>query len=235
MNVVIAENSQAVSKKILKVTDDSFKNEMRKFRHEGSKEKRVVLPDVTDVLPKRSVFIRKAADKGQLISESLRRKLTTDLRQILEKPDYMVKRGKLAGTLKAQALDEFRAKITETFQGYTKRDPKFGMPRNIEAIARTEVRSTIDQMKNEYMGQLSKNNPDVEVVKTWKHNRRFSKAPRIHHAALNGKSVLYNESFVTKNEKGQEIVIPYPHHESLPPEEVISCSCEVIHTIRRKR
>ena len=90
MTEIIAHNTEQVSKKVAKISKDTYTKQVDKM---SSKFKRLAVPDISDVLPKRSVFMRKAADKGNLITDALRDKLTKDLREIIAKPEYTRRRG----------------------------------------------------------------------------------------------------------------------------------------------
>jgi len=95
MTEIIAHNTEQVSKKVAKISKGSYTKQVDKM---SGKFKRLAVPDISDVLPKRSVFMRKAADKGNLITDNLRDKLTKDLREIIAKPEYTRRRGALTGT-----------------------------------------------------------------------------------------------------------------------------------------
>jgi hypothetical protein len=136
---IIARNADNVSAAVMRLNDSVFEAERSKIRN---KEKSIVLPDISDELTK-AVQIRRATSRGDMITENLKNKLTQDLRDILSKPDYLRRRGALAGTLKDSAISEFQDKIKQTFEGYTRIDPSIGVPPNIRNIAVTEVRSVV--------------------------------------------------------------------------------------------
>ncbi len=230
MSEIIASNADNVSRAVLRLQDDKFKQST------PVKQKVINLPDITDVLPKRSVFTRKAADKGAMMTDNLRDQLTKNLRAVLESDKYIRRRGSLAGTLKESALADFEATIKQTFQNYTKKDPRIGIPSNVHTIAVTELRSTVNNIKDEYMGALVKKNDDAEIMKEWRHNGRMVKTPRMHHREISGLEIPYNREFVMYNKvTGNTVHCNYPHDPDLPPEEVIGCQCEVIYRIRKRQ
>lgn len=231
MKIIIAENHNSVAKKMTKITKDQYTKERDRS---GGKAKTLNLPDVSSVLPKRSVSIMKAADTGNLITDNLRDKLTGNLRKVLEEPKYMRRRGALAGTLKESAINDFEKSITKTFENYRKKDPRIGIPTNVHAIAVTEVRTVVDEIKNDYAAAVMRKNPDVVVTKVWKHNPGLSKEPRRDHKALDGVEIGINEKFVIHSPDGKTYYAQHPHAPGLPPEQSIGCNCEAVYKIQRK-
>jgi hypothetical protein len=235
MGKIITENTESIAHAIGRITSENFKTKLKNYR---AAAKIFTLPDITEAVPKRSVFIRKGAERGTILTDDLRTALAKNLREVLSKPEYIVGRGKYAGRLKQGILFDFQDKIKETFEGYVKRDKLLGMPRNIYSIATTEIRPVVAQVKQGYVANLRKKNPDIDVTKTWLHNMTLlkdRKNARPHHVALNGVSVAFDEDFVVKDKEiGITYRVPHPHHESLPAEQVISCQCEVVYRIRKK-
>ena len=228
MSKIIAKNSEDLTGQVLKINNSVFQAENKKI---GNKEKAVVLPSVMDVITP-GVNIRKAKERGELITANLRKKLTDDLREVLSGPDYIRKRGATAGTLKNKLIEDFQEKIKGTFENYTKRDPKIGIPSNIRNISVTECRVVINQTKDDYMKSLLNKNDDIVIYKTWIHNRKLSKVPRKSHQELNGVQIPYNQDFEISDPYE---LCPYPHWKGLSAENVIGCSCECRYTVEKKR
>ena len=231
---ILSRNSRDVSKAIARTAGDSFADERRKVLHEPKAmgEKALVMPHPDEVV-NRAQSILKAKDRGRMMSENLRARLTEDLHKILSKPEYTRRRGALAGTLKQQAIDDFRKSITETFEGYTKRDPKIGVPPNIRNIAVTEVRTAVNITRDSYMKQMQEKNPDVVITKVWRHNRG-AKKPRPAHLEMNGVQIPYTQDFKYYNpDTGNMISTPHPHAPGMPPSESIGCSCECAYKVER--
>lgn len=227
---IIADNHNRVATKISRLNNSVFTEENAKIKN---KAKAINLPEMVDILPKRVEAI-KSKDKGRWMADRLKRKITDDLRSVLEQPGYMKTRGKVTGTLKDQAIKDFQDKIRQTFENYTKIDPTMGVPPNIRNIAVTEVRSVVNNTKEAYMNELLKRNSDLYIEKTFVHNNRASKNPRMHHKAANGMTVMKSQPFVLYDkEKGRTIVMMYPHDPNLSPEETIGCSCEVVYSVQR--
>ena len=203
-----------------------------------------------DTLPKRAVSVRKAAEKGELIRDTLRDSLTKSLRSSLEEfpittgtPSFITRRGAKAGRISPALITEFEKKITQNFKGYTKRDKTFGMPSNIHTIAVTEARGTINEIKHEYVERFSDTNPNLTVKKKWIQNRSLSKKYRKGHSVVNGRTVLFNEFFkvpVYKSKRGVEVKtgevwMRYPHDPNAPANQVIGCNCDYDVFIAKKR
>jgi dsDNA-binding SOS-regulon protein len=247
INKIIAHQSERITRKVAKVDESDWKKSLKKIK---PKEK-VLVPSVESVLPKQSIFARKAAERGELIKDTLRDKLTGDLRQSVDawnkrKEGPLITRifrkGRSIDAINPKLIKNFEKNIKGTFDGYTKKDPVLGMPTNIHTIAVTEVRSTINEIKGEYAARVLKENPDVEVTKEWRHNKSLSKEPRPGHVKINGTKVGQNEKFHVERytkKKGKWVMtgitlMKYPHDPDAPPDQVISCNCDYILRIRKK-
>ncbi len=233
INRVIANNSESVSRAIGRKLKSSYTKVGKKF---GKTDKRL-FPEVEDVLPKRSVFTRKAAISGVKITDTLKTRLDVHLRNTMKKHQdagtLYIRRGPTATAINPNVIAEFEKNITTTFQNYTRRNKEYGMPSNIHTIAVTEVRSSINEIKNLYAKEFVKRNPDLNVEKVWRHNKRLSEVPRKGHMKANGQRVPLDNSFKIEGEKGQVIFMQHPHDPAAPPEEVISCNCDWFTQVRR--
>lgn len=234
MDDVIANNSESINRAILRITKKNYEDALSKIT---TRAKPFDMPSIESVLPKRSVFLKKSAEKGQFITDTLKDKLTSDLRQSLaewvKKPrtrKFFSRKDKLD----AGIINDFQNRIMDTFTSYTKRDKKYGVPSNIRNIAVTEIRSNINEIKYAYTDRLLKNNVNLEAKKRWRHNKRLSKKYRFGHFQANGQTVNMNEDFVIntyKEIKGQlhfagVVRCSHPHDSRLPLSEIISCSCD---------
>lgn len=237
MSIVIAENTQTIREKIYQSTSGVFDKFLKKVRPEG---KRIIIPTLQDVVPTQEIAIRKAAERGKLLTSTLRDKLSADLQSMFEiltpatKEQRIIRRrGTLAGTMNPDMIRIFKEKITESFESYMKVDPKFGVPSNIHQIAVTELRGAINPMKDLFVGRLINDNPDLAVMKKWVHNPHLSKHPREIHAALGRRPPIpYSESFVFTGQNGGTVSMKYPHDPDAPAEEVIGCNCELEYTAK---
>lgn len=231
MSYIISDNTQKVSTRVAQISKNNFDEQIKRSKGHF----KALTPDVSEVLPKRSVIVRKASERGKGITDNLRDTLTKNLREVIQNPDYLRQRGKNAGTLKKDVVKEFEKTIRSTFEGYSKKNPAYGVPSNIHNIAVTEVKSTVNYMKHEYTRVLVEQNPNIEVVKVWLHNPSgiSIKHPREGHLSLNGTTVSMESSFVLRGEGGKKYYPLHPHDEKLPPEEIIGCSCEVQYRIRK--
>lgn len=222
---IVVQNTENIHNAVGRILVRDLKEKAKTLRT----GKQILIPDVTDVLPKRAVHLRKAAEKGELLTDTLRDRLTKNLREVLNTPDYEHRRGPMAGAVKESLIADFQDKITQVFDGYTKRHGK-DMPSNLATIARTEVRSTVSVVKHEYMEAMMKKNPDLVIEKVWIHrgSKRKGYVPRGGHQDLDGVQVGFDEDFEIENETtGATHYAKHPHDDSLPPEEVINCGCEM--------
>lgn len=236
---ILAHNNEKAGKAVGRLSGENYKNSVKKLNKETAKT--VKLPDISNVLPKRSVFMIKAADSGKSISQTLRTDLERNLRDTLKqfqgtgKPQMEIQRGRTTGKLNPELIKVFQDKITKTFESRTKKDPKTGVPPNVRNIAVTEIRSTVGAIKEKYNRQLMKDNHNIIMTKTWLHNRRLSKVPRQSHMNLHGVSVGMDEKFTVSREDGSGYdYMSRPHDPAAPAEQNIGCSCELLYKAKIK-
>ena len=218
-----AEIATAIAEKGI----DSLYNSSKRA---GSEWKNLIIPDVKDIVPKSGVFIRKSAESGREISQTLYDSLRNDLYNTINEVRTTIVSGPTAG-LSAYKDDRFRKafqeKITETFKNYT--DTGGGIPSNIKSIAITETRSYVNGVRHEFVRQIRNNNPDIAIEKEWVHNAHLSQQPRPHHQAMNGVRIPFSAVFVLPN----GVRMRYPHDDTAPANEIISCHCELRYKIRK--
>jgi hypothetical protein len=244
---ILQNNEEMVARRIGEISQSQWWNAAAKISTKG---KAFIVPSLEDVLPKRSVFTLKAAQNGKLISDTLRDRLTGELRETLaeftpktKEQAYIVRRGPTAGRINPKLVRELQEKIHSTFEAYTKKDPRFGVPSNVKNIAVTELRSSVSIVKREFTKVLLQKNPGLELKKTWIHNASLSKVPRKGHLQLNGKTIPYKELFtipVYKSIKGKvvrtgSVTGDSPHAPGLPADQVIGCNCDIVYTARFKK
>lgn len=147
-----------------------------------------------------NVTVRKGAEDGKMITDTLRDVLTRGLRKaITDNPNNTEK-----------AIEQMQSHVKDTFTTYTTSHAKM--------IAVTEVRSSVDLSKAEYIRELISRNPNkLRVTKKWIHNDHLVKIPRLTHKAIDGEKVLFNQPF--------SIGLMYPHDPSASASEVIGCQC----------
>ena len=230
MQKIIERNHRLISGAVVRASNNFFDKENKKITKH---EKALVLPELENVIVK-AQKINKTQERGKFIADNLRYKLNRKLKDIMTNPDYIRRRGSLAGTMKPIAVDDFKKEIKNVFENYTKVDPTIGIPSNIRNIAVTEIRSAVNVTKHEFITQMQNRNPDCEILKIWIHNRKLSKVPRKAHQELNGLEISFKNNFEYYNkETGNRITTPYPHHETMPAAEVIGCSCEIQYKVKR--
>lgn len=147
-----------------------------------------------------NLTVRKGAEDGKMITDTLRDVLTRGLRKaITDNPNDTEK-----------AITQMQSHIKDTFTTYTTSHAKM--------IAITEVRSSVDLSKAEYVRELVARNPNkLRVTKKWVHHDHLVKVPRPTHKAIDGEKVLFNQPF--------SIGLMYPHDPNAPASEVIGCQC----------
>lgn len=245
MAEVIAFNSEKVSNAINRLSSEKWSKALKNI---STKEKRFVLPDVSDVLPRRSVFAKKSLEKGTIISQTIKDRLNADLRAVLKdfttetgQASFVRRTGKLAGTINPDLVERFEATIEKTFQSYTKKNPKLGMPTNIHAIAVTETRTTINEIKTLFVEKVIEKNPEVKVKKQWLHNPGLSKEPRPGHAKMHLKTIGIDDKFKVPRffkERGKWVQygntpMDRPHDPTAPLDQIITCNCDIQYLVSK--
>ncbi len=226
LDEIIANNNEKIARATLRISKENYNKSLKKISVE--KRKFVKLPDISDVLPKRSVFTIKSAEQGKIISTTLKDKINKDLRQTLEEFKTLERqRGRGVSKMNPELVNVFQKKLKETFEEYTKKDKITGVPPQIRNIAVTEMRSTVDEIKEAYNKNLLKKNPGMKMIKEWIHNKSLSRKFRETHAARNTKKEVVNEFFQVPREDGGFDLMQRPHDPNAPLEQIIGCSCEV--------
>lgn len=189
---IVNENVARVSKKM----GDLSNRRMKQAFADSIKNGIIDLP--VYAIP--NVTVRKGAEDGKMITDTLRDTLTRGLRKaITDNPNDTEK-----------AIAQMQSHVKDTFATYTTSHAKM--------IAVTEVRSSVDLSKAEYIRELVARNPNkLRVTKKWIHHDHLVKTPRPTHKAIDGEKVLFNQPF--------SIGLMYPHDPSAPASEVIGCQC----------
>ena len=237
MTEIIANNHGNIQRAVGRLTVDHFQRAATRIKRSTTKQ--ISVPGLEEVLPKRSVYLRKGAEQGQILSDSLRDKLTGDLRGAVKEylktgTGMQYRRGDSRGQINPKLVATLQQKMTETFSAYTKPDAT-GIPPNIRAIAETEARSAIDDIKHTWATRLEERNPGrIRIMKIWRHHPGLSKEPRGNHALIDGQRRPLNSPFLVPTAKrgkggwawGIPTLMQHPHDPSAPIDQIISCHCE---------
>lgn len=189
---IINENVARASKKMGDLSNRRMKQAFKDSVENGVVDLPVyAVPNVT---------VRKGAEDGKMVTDTLRDVLTRGLRKaITDNPNDTEK-----------AIAQMQSHIKDIFTTYTTSHAKM--------IAVTEVRSSVDLSKAEYVRELISRNPNkLRVTKKWVHNDHLVKIPRLTHKAIDGEKVLFNQPF--------SIGLMYPHDPNASASEVIGCQC----------
>lgn len=189
---IISENVARASKKM----GDLSNRRMKQAFADSIKNGIIDLPNYAIT----NLTVRKSADDGKMITDTLRDNLTRGLRKaITDNPNDTEK-----------AIEQMQSHVRDTFNNYTTSHAKM--------IAVTEVRSSVDLSKAEYVRELIVRNPNkLKVTKKWIHHDHLVKVPRPTHKAIDGEKVLFDQPF--------SIGLMYPHDPNAPASEVIGCQC----------
>ena len=241
---IMIENTKEMDKKLYEITESGFKKTLSRIT---TKEKRLVVPDLKEIKPLSAISTVKAAQKGKLLTDELRGRLTSGLRETLNQftpktgeLSYLKRRGAKAGQINTNLSKEFEVKIKNIFQNYIKKDPKYGVPANIKNIAVTEVNGSLNSIKRTYVQKLSEHNPDLKIRKKWLHFGQLSKEPRQGHrkmAELKPKKIdevyyvpLFKKSKGTYRRTRLDKMVG-AHDQTAPPDQNIGCHCDMEYLI----
>ncbi len=238
MALIIASNHENVDHAVSLRSDAYYRDQFRRLQKTTAVQLKV--PPMEQLLPRRNVYLRKGATNGRMITDSLRDRLSYDLRQAVAsfmesgRGTMQYQKGEAIGRINPALIAQFESAIMKTFDNYTKSHGG-EIPSNISTIAETEIRSAISDIKHTYAQQLMARNPGrLIIVKKWKHNHKLSSEPRIGHEMMDGKTArmdvpftvpMYRRLKTGKVYEGQTLM-QHPHDPSAPPEQVINCHCE---------
>jgi hypothetical protein len=239
MQKIISENQGKISERVL--TRDAKRFQKNAKAIEKQTNKTVVVPDISDVI-KKNTSILKGAEKGTLLTRTLRDRLANDVKAVLTENNITTK----VGTVNKKLAGMVKTRMAATFKDYTKRNPTYGLPTNIHTIAVTETRSIVNTVRHEYAKRMTDELPDgYGTKKKWVHNDSLSEEPRRGHMLAARKApIRINEQFTLsgykKTSKGQvstgkTYLADYPHDSKLPPSELIGCSCELEYVFVKER
>lgn len=226
---ILVENQKQMSEAILVTDKKRLERNIKSILPKTARFKTIEFPDIGNVIKKSSSII-KAADRGDLMNHDRRE----DMRKIIQKiltSEKIDSRGKVKKSL-AQKVEK---ELKEYFQTYTKNSPPYGVPKNLHSIAVTETRSLVNNVRKTYMKEVNKRTKKLgyEMIKIWRHNSSLSKTPRESHRKLDNKKLLMNEKFRLES-NGNVYMIDAPHDYTLPPEEVITCNCDLYYKMRKR-
>jgi hypothetical protein len=226
---ITAHNTEKITRAMGKLSDTRYRRAAtRALGKEGLK-----LPAWETVVPPRAVFLKKAMDSGEVITDTLRRRLTSALRE-----EMSTMKG--SERMNPAVIDRFEKRVRETMNGYTK--SRDGAPPNARAIAVTEARSAFDEAKYQYARALVAADDRVELRKVWKHNDSLVREGRPGHKAADGTSVGFTEAFTIQEwqkaggrwVKSYVVKMMHPHDPSAPIGSVVACQCDYDIVVTRK-
>lgn len=228
---IIFYNKTKINESVSLLTDNKIKKQLESFKN------KVKFPEIKNIISKPQFELLKAAEKGKFITQTLRDQLTDNLKSVLKKAP-------VGSKLNQSLIKELKTNIKKTFENYTKRDPRYGIPSNIRNISVTEMKSAVNMIRKSYMDELINRNPNMYYKKEWRHYKTYSKEYRRGHAEKNGEVKEMNEPFLINEYKkikgkwtktGNIIKMDRPHDEKAGPSMTIGCSCELKYKIYFRR
>jgi len=126
-----------------------------------------------------------------------------------------------------KAIREERPVPAETVDRITARYSDKLLALRGEMVAQNETMTALAKARKDAISQqVAAGKLDVQdIEKVWQHTPQ--EHPRLHHAAMNGKSVPYGEKFTLSN--GAQC--DYPHSDDMPANERMFCKCNFTYRI----
>lgn len=236
MGKIITENQEKIANAVGHLDKRKIEKALKNALPVRAKEKIIKMPLPIDVI-RRSNVIRKAADNGQLMSKTRRAEMNDIIKRVLKTKQIETKGGLVSKSIHLEVKKE----LNKYFANYTKNSPPFGIPKNLHAIAVTETKGAINNMRHEYMkasSDISKKE-GFAIYKKWRHNASLSLSKgtqsRPNHIAMARQKAIPMESqfeLILLDSK-VKVSINNPHDSTLPASEVISCNCDVYYFFKR--
>lgn len=207
--------------KIIDFNSTKLNNAIYRIKASNFKKFDIQLPGIEEVLPKRSLNIKKAAVRGELITDNLRDEMTADLRQLFKEHGFKRNRAMVQ-----QMKEALRDKLDES-KG------------RIKNIAVTEINSSLNEIKETFHQRLIEKNPSLLAFKEWRHYKSYSRNPRKGHQEANHQTVKADKPFHVKlyDGKGRYVrtdLMDRPHDPKVRLDQIIGCSCSVQYFYRKR-
>lgn len=206
-------------------------------------KQKVRLPSVADIIPSKKAIFDRAFQRSTSVAKKVRGPLAGKLRDTIAK--FEKKTGTkafLRNKINPKLEAEMSKQITGFFKAYTRKKPRAKVPPNIQTLAVTELRVSIDNSKRVVAEKVKALNPELQITKTWIHNAKLSKEPdniRIGHQIISGTTIPLEEMFdvpIYKRIGGipvkvGETKMRHPHDVDAPAVQVVSCHCDTRYNV----
>lgn len=223
--------TEKTSENIMGKVDDivSF-DAKKKIDRLSTKQKRLTFPEKSDYYPSKAKIKAIAVKKSENISRRMKQEIQKNLRKAIEESGMTYSRGELASRVNRRTIANMEKRLQATFDGYTRIDPKLKSPAKIHSLAVTEIRTTVDSMKQDMAQSIIDKNPDaLESSKRWIHNAHLSKNKddiRIEHRdewiKTKNNPIPFNEYFMI----GGSVPMLHPHDINAGPDQNVNCHCD---------
>jgi hypothetical protein len=250
MDDLISDHQFKTTEAVMDIEEKHFEKVWKRIPKKSKVGRTLVLPDITDLFPDDTVISDFALARSDDYATSLRGAISDSIRSAMGnftantgEQNFIRPAGRTAGQINPKLMESFRAEIDKRMNGFLKVDPKTGRPPNIDSIVTTQMRTTINGIKEEYKDNMLSLNPDLESTKTWNHNPSLSKEPRRGHAKVGGTTKGHLDLFKVpyyKKVKGRWIIDGYdfmsrPHDPFSEPRQVVNCNCDITYKMRYRK
>lgn len=214
----------------------------RLFNKLAPGDSRILVPTLDDVIPDKKAVLAKLKERGYGISDNLRDQLRASLDKVVREfkqtgaPAYHRGIGNKKGKISPTLLQKIDSRLRDTFDSFTRPDPKTGVPPSVKNMATTVTREALNEAHLDYARRVKQDNLGiVSFRKTWKHNPRLSKNPRITHAKINGVTIDMEALFKVPREGGGHDLMDRPHDAYAPDDQKINCNCDLIISVVKQK
>jgi hypothetical protein len=220
---VTAHNTEHITKGLGRITEARYRKAAEAAM---GKKRKIELPAWDEIVRPRAYFLKKGFEDGEMITDTLRRRLTGNLREAMRSAEPGAK-------FDAGALGRLEGAILDSMSSYTR--AKDGKVPNAHLIAVVEARGAYAEAKREYVQNILEANRDrIKIMKRWIHNARMVKEGRPGHAAMHRLELPLEEKFTVSQytkvgkawHKTGTIKMDYPHDPLAPIDEKANCQCD---------
>jgi hypothetical protein len=210
---ITAHNTEKIARTLGRISETRYRRAADRALGKGILE----LPPWEEVMKPQAYFLRKAKDSGAVITDTLRRRLTGNLRDEMSTMEP-------GSRMSPEVIDRIEKRMRETLGAYTK--SQGGAPPNARMIATLEARTAFNETKYEYAKKMALVNSDrVAMRKRWIHNQHLVRQARPSHVKMHGKSVGFYEAFVVDEPTGW-VQMMFPHDPMAPISSTAGCQCD---------
>lgn len=239
LKTILQRNSEKVVGKHGKITEQNWRDMLSK----ASKMADVLPKETMEFIHDKALFTMKSETNARDIIKNLKTKVSDSMRKTvrsqMEIPEVAVTGQSLKKGMNKKLVMGMEDSLRDSFQPYTKRQKGQDLPTQINNIVVTEVRSALNEFREEYVADLLKQNPGLDPTKTWKQHPELSDEPRRGHREVNGVKIHFDDLFhvpLYVKKGGKDVrqgitLMRRPHAADAPASQIVNCHCEILYDL----